>query len=260
MSISSEESGVLYDLRFNKQSLTIISGSAGAGKSSLSIKIICNKDQLIKDGHLIKNIVVFYNTYQPLYDTLLQKFPNIKFIPRPPTNDEFIEVTQPFANSGGSIVLIDDWINQISPDFAEIATVSSRHNNCFTMMLFQSIFPPSKHSRIISLNTKYFHIFPDPRNVQSLGTLARQMLGSNVNFVIEAYKKVTSRPFSFFTIDLSQETPQLLRFRSNVLMENGPMKCYIPNESYSLLQGQRNKRKISSRGGFRQWTNKKRKV
>lgn len=246
--LTSEEDGRIYDLRFDFPSLTIITGMSGVGKSSLAIKLIKNKDILIKNGDKINNIVVFYNAYQPLYDELLSKFPSVKLINRPPTNEEFIEMTGPYADTGGSIVLIDDWMNHITEDFSEIATVSSRHNNCFTIMLFQAIFPPSKYARVISLNARYYHIFPDPRNVQSLSTLARQMLGSNVDFVVEAYKKVTAQPYKFFTIDFSQQTPQILRFRSNVLMEGGPMRSYVPNEFYMKPTGEKKKKRKTISG------------
>ena len=239
---TSEETGQLYDLRLIHPSLTVISGPVGSGKTSLAVRIIKDKNRIIQNGKDIQNIIVFYHTYQPLYDQLLDLYPQTKLIERSPTVKEFTELTESFADEGGSICLVDDYMNQIDSEFSEIATVSSRHNKCFTIMLFQSIFPPSKYARLISLNATYYHIFPDPRNIQSVSNLTRQMLGSNSNYVVSAYKHVTEKPYSYFTIDLSQRIPQYLRFRSNIFMDNGPMKCYIEDET-NWTPGQKRKRR-----------------
>jgi len=242
------EDGQLHDLRMNHPSLSILCASSGGGKTSYACKLMFDKDRLIKGGEAIKNVVVFYNAYQPMYDEIMMRFPQAKFVNRPPTNEEFVALTRPFAHEGGSLVLIDDWMSNIDQDFVEIASVSTRHYNCFVIMLFQAIFPPSSLARQVSLNAKYYHLFPDPRNAQSVATLARQMVGADYEFILDAFKEVTSEPFKPFTIDLTHTTPQKFRFRSNLFLEEGrPMSCFVPAEEGPA--GSKKKKKKKGLGG-----------
>jgi len=126
---------------------------------------------------------------------------------------------------------MDDVMGDINESISEIVTVSSRHLNCLTLMLLQSLFPPNKHARTISLNARMHIIFANPRNSSSFAVLARQMLGSNYKYAVQAYQKTTETPHGALLVDLSQSTPHFLRFRSHFMPSDKPMRAYAPKSS-----------------------------
>ena len=52
--------------------------------------------------------------------------------------------------------------------------------------------------------------------------LARQLCtGNKVKRMVEAFQDATEKPYSHFIIDLKPDTPQCLRFRANVMPDEG---------------------------------------
>ena len=144
-----------------------------------------------------------------------------------PTNEEFIDLVRDFKDSGGSIVVIDDFMSEIGKDLDEIVRVSSRHHNTTTFILFQSLFPVHRLARQISLNVKFLHLHKNPRENAQIQYLARQLQPQSYKWIVEAYHEATSEPFSCFLIDLTQERESDLRFRSHYLPSEFPMRVWM---------------------------------
>ncbi len=201
-------------------------GPSGSGKTFRVCDILRLKNEVFVDGNQINNVVFFYSINQPIYDELRKQNIVTKWIKKKPTNDEFIECVAPFQNRGGSIVVIDDFMSEITKDFVEIITVTSRHYNTSTILLFQSLFPANPLARQISLNVKYVHIHKNPRENAQIQYFARQLQPSNYKWIVEAYHSATSQPFSCFSIDLNQDTPDEVRFLSNFLPKEWPIRSW----------------------------------
>ena len=216
------------NVRFRMGSTHLVVGPSGSGKTFRIAHMLRIKNMLFENGINIKNIVFCYSSWQPLYSQLKEEGIVTKWINKLPSNEEYISFVQPYKDSGGSIVIIDDFMSQINKDLVEIVTVSARHNNATTFLLFQSLFPSNPLARQISLNVKYIHIFKNPRENAQIQFLARQLHPAQYKWIIEAYHQATKNPHSVFMIDLMQDTPENLRFKSNLLPHEAPIRIWIP--------------------------------
>lgn len=221
-----------YDLRFHHGATHLLVGSSGAGKTFRCARILKNKNLLIQNGEKIRNIVFFYNVWQGVYDTLKQQGTVTKFVNKKPSCEDFVKYVDFYKDKGGSIVVIDDFMSEIDSDLVKIVTVHSRHYNTSTFILFQSLFPPNKLARQISLNVKYLHIHKNPRENAQVQVIARQLapIRKMYKSIVDAYHKVTEKPHSCFLIDMTQTCPEQLRFRSNYLPHEAPMMIWIPKD------------------------------
>ena len=215
------------DFRFEHGSCHIFSGPSGSGKTQRVAEILYNLPELIKGGDRIKNVVICYNTWQPIYEELKHRGIVNKFVQKSPTVEDFIQLTKPYVNHGGSLCVIDDFMSQIGPDMQEIITVHSRHHNTTTFLLFQSLFPPAKAYRQISLNARYLHCFRAPRDNYQIEYLFRQMSPKNYKWIVEAYNDCVKDMYSPFLIDMSPSMDEKYRFRARCLPREFPLVLYV---------------------------------
>lgn len=217
-----------FNLRFIRGATHLVCGPSGSGKTYRVCDILRNRASLIEGGERIKNIVFCYAAWQPVYDLLKSEGVVTRFVKKKPSSQEFVNLVKDYKNDGGSIVVIDDFMSQIDQDMVDIVTVQSRHYNVSTFILFQSLFPPNRLARQISLNVKYIHIFKNPRENAQILTLARQMLPKHGKSVEAAYHEATREPHQCLLIDLTQQRAEKLRFRSHYLPHELPMRVYMP--------------------------------
>ena len=174
----------------------MVAGSPGSGKTYSIAEILQN---MFVDGNQIKKVVFFYASWQDIYDKLEQAGVVTKWIQRMPTNEEVLEEVQPYKRDDGSIVITDDYMSEISKELVKIVSVSSRHNNVSTFLLFQSLFPTDKESRQVSLNIKYIWVFKNLRENAQFGYLVRQIAPWKSAWMVDAYQAATEEPFTYAT-------------------------------------------------------------
>lgn len=182
---------------------------------------------MFKGGDNIRNIVFCYASWQKLYTELENKHFVTKWVNKLPSNEEFVDMVEPYKDKGGSIVILDDFMSEIGKDLVDIVTVSSRHNNTSTFILFQSLFPLARMARQISLNVKYIYVFKNPRENAQFSYLVRQIRPRDNKWLEQAYQEATKEPYSYLLLDLTQECPDLIRFRSSILPSQWPMKIWM---------------------------------
>ncbi len=85
------------------------------------------------------------------------------------------------------------------------------------LYLTQNLFPPGKLSRTISLNSYYMLIFRNPCDSLGITTLAKQMFPKRTEYLMEAFRDATSKPYGYLLIDCHQLTPENLCLRTNIL-------------------------------------------
>ncbi len=225
-----------YNLRFARAASHLLVGPSASGKTWRVADILRLKNDIIEGGSEVTNIVFFYEVWQPIYQRLMNEGIVTKWIKGAPSNESFIDAVQPYANIGGSIVVIDDFEqNSAASDFSQIVRVTSRHMNASTFLLFQSLFPSQRFARAISLNVKYLHIHKNPRENAQIQYLARQLSPHSYKWIVEAYHEITRKPFSCMLIDLTQNRQNFLRYRSNYLPAEKPMKVWFEKGSLPPL-------------------------
>ena len=213
----------VYDVRFPHGATHLVVGASGSGKTFRMDKILRIKNEILKNGHNIRNVVFFYAAWQPMYERLKRDGFVTKWINKMPSKSEFIEAVKYFKDRGGSIVVIDDFMQDVGQDMSDIVCVCSRHYNTTTFILFQNLFHADKAARTISRNIRFLHLHKTPRDNSQVRCLASQLSPGNFKWIVDAFSAATEKPYSCFLFDFSQDCPEELRYRSNYLPEEAPM-------------------------------------
>ena len=136
-------------------------------------------------------------------------------------------------NDGQSRCLIlDDCLLELGNNSVvmEIYTVLAHHLNISIFTLLQTLFPPQKNMRTISINSHYLIMFQNKRDSAQYRTLSSQMVPGQTKFFLDALQKATtSKPFSYLMADLHPRSDSLYKFRSCILPHEDE-EIYIPTE------------------------------
>ncbi len=171
---------------FFANSNILIIGSTGSGKTTSVLKII--EQKLIEP--MPEKIYYLYGAYQPLFDEWGKdkSRPTITFI-------EGLQLKVVDQYKGPKLLIIDDLILQLNRDLAQHFLAGSSHSNCTTMFLTHSLYLNNELYRLISNNCQYILLFKNKRNFSQVSRLGRQILGSEYQKLVEAYKYITSFQF-----------------------------------------------------------------
>ncbi|MEM8728056.1 MAG: hypothetical protein AAGE99_05040 [Chlamydiota bacterium] len=200
-----------------------MAGSSQTGKSFWVRDFLKRADQLYrrKPGP----IVFFIKEWQPLFEDMSRTNPAIEFRREMPDMTVFKGIA--FQNA---TVVIDDLLHQVTAETAELFTVGCSRYDVNIIFITQNLFDKNPHFRTISLNCKYFCIRKNPRDSSSIMYFARQVMPTNAKFFTKIYQTVTAKKaFSYIFFDADQNTPEQLRLRTNILLEDdSPVQCFFP--------------------------------
>lgn len=177
----------------------IVAGASGSGKSSWVKKLLEKKHLLISPN--IERVVYGYAEYQPAFDDMDAEFVND--IPD-------IEI---FDRKINNLLIIDDFQDRVK-DMTDLFTKYSHHRNVSVVVLLQN--PFAVNTRTLSLNAHYFVFMRNPRDKSQIAHIARQIAPGKSDRVVQAFNEATQLPFGYLMIDLKQQTPEQLRFRTDI--------------------------------------------
>lgn len=136
------------------------------------------------------------------------------------------------SNGDSILIVLDDMMYEAARDKTILDVFTKgRHKNISVMLLSQNLFHQSQYMRDISLNATYICIFKNPRDPSQFAHLCRQMYPSNAKGLMEVYKEVMSQNYGHIFLDFSQDTPDLLRVKSDIF--NPVPSVYVPNEEFT---------------------------
>ncbi len=213
---------VTFDPNLQAPFTCLIIGPTMSGKTIFTKTLIENADKLIYPRP--QRIVWCYGEFQPLYEEIMKINSNIEFVEGFP--DELYESFSPSINN---LLILDDLMAELGSDkrLANLFTKGSHHRNLSIIHIQQNLFPKSKDSRTISLNSHYLVVFKNPRDSAQIMQLGKQMFPRNSQHLLNAYKDATSVPHGYLLVDLKQSTPEKLRLRTNIL-HNDEQTVYVP--------------------------------
>ena len=202
-------------LKFNSPCTAILCAPSGGGKTNLVYQILKQADGMFEEPP--EFIYYCYIIHQPLFDEMERNIGNIRLHQGLPSRDTL----QEWSSSGQhSIVVLDDCMNTLEKDGLEISnlfTIYSHHMRLSVFLLVQNLYANSKHFRTINLNTHYFILFRNPRDVLQVKRLASSMFPGQVEFMMDSYKRATSLPFGYLCIDISPRAIEAYKLRTNIL-------------------------------------------
>lgn len=163
------------------------------------------------------NIVYCYGEYQQIFNN----YPYVTF------SEGLPDISQ-FDGKRSTLLIIDDLLTETNDVISNLFTKVSHHRNVSIMYLSQNLFYRSKQNRTMSLNTHYIVLFKNPRDATQVAVLARQMYPGRSQFLIEAFKDATQRPYGYLLIDLKPDTEEKIRVRTNIFPDDEKHYVYVP--------------------------------
>ena len=184
----------------------MVCGPSHAGKSSFVMELLDRRHEIFRD--IPKRIVWCYGIYQ---HDLIQQLHEKGY----ETHRDIIPESEIRPHD---VIVLDDLLHESknSQDVTTMFTRAAHHKPCFIIFIMQTLFPPGKEARTRSLNTHYYVIFKNPRDKSQIEYLARQILPHHSRALIAAFESATEKPHSYLFLDLTQECPDYLRYRSNI--------------------------------------------
>ena len=181
---------------------SVISGSTGSGQSVFVRRFVHNIRHMMTP--IPDRILWWYGEYQTLYGTV----DGVDFQQGLPDLDKLDPREK-------HLIILDDLIDESDQRVASLF-MKSHHRNISVMYIVQNLFHRGKHHRTISLNAHYMVLFKNLTDVSQIMALAHQMYHQRKKYFLEAYTAATAQPHGYLVIDMKQETPGILRLRSNI--------------------------------------------
>ena len=204
------------DFRLHCDRTMCVAGPSNSGKTSFVLKLLEHRNKIFKCP--TNRVIWCYGIYQPKLNAELQSKGYLLH-----SNIVDVSVIEPY-----DIVVLDDLIHESknSHDVTAMFTRAAHHKPCFIIFIMQNLFPPGKDARTRSLNTHYYTILKNPRDKSQIEFLARQIFPRQSKTLINIFEVATVKPHSYLFLDLTQECPDNLRFRSNLF--EPPITIYQP--------------------------------
>jgi hypothetical protein len=166
-----------------------------------------------------------YKRWQPPFDTILQTVQNVEFIKGIPPGldrDDFCDPNEV------NLLILDDIMSTAGKDprITDLFTEGSHHRGLSVIAITQNIFYSKDPTQ--RRNCQYMVIFKNPSDMQHIGTFARQMGPTHFKEFMDTFNQATTeRNYGYLLVDLTQKTPDHLRFRRCVL----PGEQVVPKSS-----------------------------
>lgn len=187
----------------------VVSGPTSCGKTEFVKKLITNQDYLIT-GVPIKSILWCCKD-KNFVPSGLKKLSSLKIHKGIPA----VSQLQPHT-----LVVLDDLMTSLDKDISDIFTIHSHHKNVSILLILQNFYHQGRHLRDISLQASHIVFFKTVRDKTQFSTLARQLSPSNWKQLEKLYIDVTRKPFSYIIIDLTQQTNDLFRIKTDIFNKN----------------------------------------
>jgi tRNA U34 5-methylaminomethyl-2-thiouridine-forming methyltransferase MnmC len=207
----------LYQKNLKHPSTIIVTGPTQCGKSTFTINLINNSEEI----------------FSRKFDEVIYCLPNTqnfgKALNKSVRIFEGVPDLDIFSDNKNRILVLDDLMTQQNNDFIDLFTRISHHNNVTVIYLTQNLFNSKKGTRDITLNAHYIVFFKNPRDKNQISYLARQVFPENQKYLEEAFVDATLKPHGYLMLDLTQETGDDYRIRTNILPSDTPRNVfYVP--------------------------------
>ena len=181
----------------------LVAGPSQAGKTVFVKRLVEQAKVLLSEPP--EEIIWAYTEYQPAYSSLLH-IPKLKLVQGMPDIEEL-------KNGKRKLLILDDMQDK-AVEFTSFFTRGCHHWNMSCVFIVQNIF--YKALRTVRINTHYLVLFKNPADKSQILSLARQLYPRKTGILLDAYADATSQPYNYLLVDLTQETPDNLRLRTNI--------------------------------------------
>lgn len=195
------------DFRLKSDRVMCVSGPSQSGKTQFVLNLLDRRNELFKTP-LNKVLWCYGIRDNRLQQTLEEKgYYSLQGLPKEHDIDPH------------SVCVLDDLLSEseTSKEVTNMCIRAAHHKPCFVILISQNLFPGGKEARTRSLNTHYYVIFKNPRDHLQFEVLARQISPKNSKKLLAIYEDATERPHGYLFIDFTQDCPDEIRYRTNIL-------------------------------------------
>lgn len=148
-----------------------VSGVSGSGKTTLVHRILQFKDAIYDTP--VHEVLYCMTVDQPLFGEMRKTVPGIKFRRGIPSEEELNIFTD---GSRHCVVVLDDLMEEVvrSVEAQNLFTKIAHHKQISVLFISQNLYAQGKCSRNLSMNTHYFFVLCNPRDVNQINVLASQ--------------------------------------------------------------------------------------
>ena len=201
------------EIRMQIPCVVTIVGSTSSGKTTFVYKLFENSDKVFSKP--ISKILYCYSCYQPLFDKM-KEINDINFVEGLPSKEDIID----FAEEGkNNVIVLDDLMTKVmkSEEMLNLFCQYSHHLNLTVLFLTQNVFHGGKFSRTLNLNSHYYILFRNRRDVNQIGVLGRQLFPGKQKEFLEIYNFCCKEPYGYLFVDLHPRSEEVLSLRTHIL-------------------------------------------
>lgn len=182
----------------------LVAGPTKAGKTELVKKIVSSANEMFSPPPT--KIWWCFAEWQPGYKDLNDK---VDFVEGVPDFKQIKNQHQP------QLLILDDLMQDVKGDtLTEMFTRGTHHGNLSCIHIVQNVF--YKGIRSSRINAQYIILLKNPPDRLQAMNLGRQIFPRKQKYFLESVDDACEKPFGYILIDLSQNTPQNLRLRTNI--------------------------------------------
>ena len=206
----------MYDVSehtFITPTTIIISGATGSGKTTWLKKLLKHQNLFSTKP---EKIIYCYGVWQEAFEDMS----NIEF-------RQGLDIPSK-KEKGHMIVILDDLMSEVvkSSTVQSLFTEGSHHGDITVIFILQNLFQQGKHARSIMLNSHYIVLMKNPRDIQQVKLLGRQL--DQEKLVTEAYKDCMKEQYGYLVIDLSPHNiHENLRIKTHIF-PGEDLTVYLP--------------------------------
>lgn len=196
--------GTLAPFQFKHEFTMVVAGPSKSGKTEFVKKLVENTHWITPYP---EKIVWCYREWQSAYESLQDR---VKFIRNIPEDDEKLVAD---LNTRHLLIFDDMMGGKAIESIVDWFTRKAHHRNTSVIYITQNVFDRAAQHRTISLNAHYLVLFKNPRDKSQIVVLSRQL---DMPHLMSAYQDATRQPHGYLIVDLSPQTPDELRLRSQL--------------------------------------------
>jgi hypothetical protein len=194
----------LAPFQFKHEFTMVVTGPSKSGKTEFVKQLVQNTQWISPPP---PKIVWCYREWQKAYESLQV---SVTFVKNIPSDDEKLVADL----STHHLLIFDDMMGgKAIESIVDWFTRKAHHRSTSVIYIRQNLFDRAAHHRTISLNAHYLVLFKNPRDKSQIGVLSRQ---SQMPHLLPAYEDATGQPHGYLLVDLSPQTPEELRLRSQL--------------------------------------------
>jgi Cdc6-like AAA superfamily ATPase len=216
------------DFRLQAYCRIILAGPPGCGKTRFCQNLLRYRDEMFSVPPA--QVLYYYRAWQPIFNEMKVAGLVDQFLEGIPTMEQMEELRE-YEDRGGCIVVIDDQVQNITAELAELFQVGSRHNAINLILMTQNLFSKNRFYRDISLSAKYTVLFKNPRDASTITNFAKQFCPGNIQFVTSVYAEATKKGYGYLFCDFDQDTESDLRLRTNIFPHEWPMLVFMEKKA-----------------------------